>query len=205
VFQINILFKCSFHWWGNIFICGSGPQINLIPGAVLNLFDWYAVCRIPILVMSGLPPGDYNLTIGCQGNSMTANFSPQVCSPKGESGKKQKPVLCGVLWTATIENKGWQRITFWFIQYSEGKFFSKIVGFKGAIRIFFNMVAFPICLFETLFSCQNPFKGLKRHWYEISVSTKHIGRCHRPSICTATIFKNCLIWKSFYLWPRTAD
>jgi hypothetical protein len=44
--------------------------------------------------------------------------------------------------------------------------FSKIVTSKGTIRKFFNMVAVhiegsrhpPICLIETLFSCQCPFK-----------------------------------------------
>jgi hypothetical protein len=38
--------------------------------------------------MCGLPLGDYNLTNGCHGERMPANFSPPVCSSTaGEAGK----------------------------------------------------------------------------------------------------------------------
>jgi hypothetical protein len=54
--------------------------------------------------------------------------------------------------------------------------FSKIVAFKGTIRIFLNMVAVhieglkhpPICLFDTLFSFQCPF-----NWFNFKLTTPH--------------------------------
>jgi hypothetical protein len=55
----------------------------LILGAELNLL----IDMRPILMISVLPRGDYNLTSGCHGDSMSANFSPPVCSPTGEAGK----------------------------------------------------------------------------------------------------------------------
>jgi hypothetical protein len=55
----------------------------------------------PILMVCGLPPGNYTLTSGCHGNSNAANFSPLVCSPNGEAGKIYKPVFSGDMRLAT--------------------------------------------------------------------------------------------------------
>jgi hypothetical protein len=120
-----------------------------------------------------LPPGDYNMTSGCHGDSKTANFSLPVCSPTREAGKNVQtvffwcsaachrlfPEICGLPLSSLLGAKD-------KISYSCEWEFSKIVAFKSTIRKFLNVVAahirglkFPfICLFDTLFSCQCPFK-----------------------------------------------
>jgi hypothetical protein len=61
-----------------------------------QLFDRSAVCPRPILVMCGLPSGGYNLTSGCHGNIIPANFSFPVCSSTGEASKNAETsfMLC---------------------------------------------------------------------------------------------------------------
>jgi hypothetical protein len=79
--------KCPVHRCANLFTCGPGPQINLIPDAGLNFLIDMRYAHARFLEMCGLLPGDYNLTSDCHGDSMSADFSPPICSPTGEAGK----------------------------------------------------------------------------------------------------------------------
>jgi hypothetical protein len=84
-------------------------------------------------MVCGLPPGDYNLTSGCHGDSNTADFSPPVCSPTEEAGKNVQTgflVICGLpqafsrdLRTVTNVYNGEQRVNFYLYTGSEGEFF----------------------------------------------------------------------------------
>jgi hypothetical protein len=89
------------------------------------------ISGMPTPVVYGLLLGEHNLTSGCHGHSMTANFSPPVCSPTGEAGKNVQTgfiVICGMPQTfsrdlrpATIVYSEGQRIKFHL--YSECEFF----------------------------------------------------------------------------------
>jgi hypothetical protein len=86
--------------------------------------------------MCSLPPGDYNLTGGCRGDSIPANFSILVCSPTGKAGSNTETgfMRCSPnchyrkQWLAKDKILIYIRI---FKAY-----FSKIVAFKATNRNF---------------------------------------------------------------------
>jgi hypothetical protein len=124
-----------------------GPDLNLMPGAGLNFlthfrqahawFKLYAVCSLENIL----------LTSGCHVYSKPANFLPPPCHsttmgrprlapPQERQVDTHKPVLCDDLRPST-----------------RGQLL------KGRSENFLNMVAAHIkCLFDSLFSCQCPFK-----------------------------------------------
>jgi hypothetical protein len=129
--------------------------MNLIPGAGLTFFFInfrYAHCPRPILVVSSLRPGENNLTTGCHRDSKSANFSPPVCSPTEKAGKNLQTVFSG--WSAACHrlfteiyslplSQYWgakDKISFYIVNVN----FTKIVAFKGTIRIFLNVVTVHI-------------------------------------------------------------
>jgi hypothetical protein len=116
----------------------------------------------------------------CRIFSHLAEFFPQICSPTvlapGNSGSIQKqkfiypnPVV--LIFTKKLGIKlicgpGPQEKDF----HIHGTNILIIIGFKWTIKYFLNIGAAhakglrhpPICLFETIFSCNCPFKNLKK-------------------------------------------
>jgi hypothetical protein len=111
----------------SFYLCGPRLQINLIAGMGLNFL-------IEILVVCGLPPGDYNLNSGCHEDSKPANFSPPVCFPTGEAGKNADTgfMRCCLNFhyrKSWVEN---DKIYIYIVKAN----FSKLVGLKGTVRKF---------------------------------------------------------------------
>jgi hypothetical protein len=96
----------------NLFTCGPGPQINLIPGAGHNFliyiryaharFEWYAVCHLVKIRLAA-----------AMGSVNPPTFLALVCSPTGEAGKNVQTCFFSVdlglpqafnrdMWSATI-------------------------------------------------------------------------------------------------------
>jgi hypothetical protein len=140
-----------------------------------------SVCSIDIkiLVVCGLLRGEKNLSIGCHGDSKSANFFASaftrnkqgtfpVCFPTGEAGNNNAET--GYMRWSPIchHSKQWVakgEVLIYIVKVN----FSNIVAFEGTIRKYLNMVTVhigdpmhhPICLFDILFSFQCPFKGNK--------------------------------------------
>jgi hypothetical protein len=114
------------------------PDRRLIWYTVRDPTFWLiAVCPRPIWVVCGLPPGYYNLTSGCHG----------ICSPPNFLADLQM-----------IKNS----------IYIVNVYSSKILAFKGGDQkiVKYGSGSYwrpkaspPMCLFDTLFSCQCLFKG----------------------------------------------